>query len=96
MSDKKASWLLVFAGLARMILHSREMRRKMGFQLVIVLVIIVALGTWPLANWLGSNIWLFLIWWGIVMLYLVMVILLAIYDMLAVVKEEREKMYEDE
>lgn len=82
---------MVCAGLARMILHSREMRRKMLFQLVIVLFVVVVLGAWPLANWLSGNVWLFLIWWGISMIYGLMVILLAIYDMLAVVKEEREK-----
>ena len=91
MSSKRASWVAVSAGLARMILHSREMRRKVLFQLVIVLLVLVGLGAWPLANWLGGNIWLFLVWWGASMLYAVMVILLALYDMLAVVKEEREK-----
>lgn len=92
MASKKASWAMVCAGLARMILHSREMRRKMLFQLVIVLLVIVCLGAWPLANWLASSVWLFLIWWGISMIYGLMVILLAIYDMMAVIKEEREKM----
>lgn len=91
MSGKKASWIMVCAGLARMILHSRELRRKMLFQLVIVLVIIAALGAWPLSGWLGTSVWLFLIWWAVAMLYGLMVILLAIYDMAAVVKEERAK-----
>lgn len=92
MASKKASWAMVCAGFARMILHSREMRRKMLFQLVVVLLIIVCLGAWPLANWLASSVWLFLIWWGGSMIYGLMVILLAIYDMMAVIKEEREKM----
>ncbi|MBT8043973.1 MAG: hypothetical protein KJO79_03400 [Verrucomicrobiae bacterium] len=92
MSGKRASWATVCVGLARMILHAREMRRKVLFQLVLVLLVVVAVGAWPLADWLGSNVWLFLIWWGASMLYGLLVILLAIYDMLAVVKEEREKM----
>ncbi len=92
MSGNKASWVTVCLGLARMILHSREMRRKVLFQLVIVLLIIVAVGAWPLANWLAQNVWLFLTWWALCMIYGVLVILLAIYDMAAVVKEEREKM----
>lgn len=75
-----------------MILHTRKIRRKVLFQLVLVLLVLVCLGAWPLSNWLGSNVWLFLIWWGASMLYGLMVILLAIYDMLAVVKEERDKM----
>ena len=86
---------MVCTGLARMILHSRELRRKMLFQLVMVLLVIVGLGAWPLADWLSSNVWLFLIWWGISMIYGLLVILLAIYDMLAVVREEREKSRED-
>ena len=92
MSGKKASWLVVCVGLARMILQSREMRRKVLFQLVIALVVIAALGAWPLANWLGQSVWLFLVWWGFCMLYGLMIVLLAIYDMAAVIKEEREKM----
>jgi len=86
---------MVCTGLARMILHSRELRRKMLFQLVIVLLVIVGLGAWPLADWLSSNVWLFLAWWGVSMIYGLMVILLAIYDMLAVVREEREKSKEE-
>ncbi len=82
---------MVCTGLARMILHSREMRRKVLFQLVIVLLVVVALGAWPLAGWLSGSIWLFLIWWGISMVYGGMIILLAIYDMLAVLSEERRK-----
>ena len=91
MAKDRASWVMVCTGLARMILHSREMRRKMLFQLVLVLLAIVVLGAWPLSGWLGSNIWLFLLWWGVSMFYGLMVILLAIYDMLAVIKEERGK-----
>ena len=92
MAGKKASWAMVCVGLARMILQSREMRRKVLFQLVIVLLVVVVLGAWPLANWLGQSVWLFLVWWGFCMLYGLMIVLLAIYDMAAVIKEEREKM----
>ena len=91
MSGKRASWVAVCTGLAKMILHMRELRRKMLLQLVIVLAILAALGAWPLANWLGSNIWLCLAWWAAVMAYGLIVILLAIYDMLVVGREERKK-----
>lgn len=82
---------MVFTGLARMILHTREMRRKMLFQLLMVLLVIVVLGAWPLADWLSGNIWLFLIWWGGSMGYGLMVILLTIYDMLSVINEEKKE-----
>ena len=67
------------------------MRRKVLFQLVIVLLVIVGLGAWPLSGWIAESIWIFLIWWGFCMLYGLMIILLAVYDMLAVVREERER-----
>jgi hypothetical protein len=92
MSAKRASWASVCTGIARMILHTREMRRKVLLQLVIVLLVLVVLGAWPLAGWLSGNMWLFLLWWGASLFYGLMVILLAIYDMLAVLKEERESM----
>ncbi len=75
-----------------MILHTRVMRRKVLLQLVVVLLVLVVLGAWPLAGWLSGNMWLFLLWWGASLFYGLMVILLAIYDMLAVLKEERESM----
>ena len=83
---------MVCTGLARMILYTREMRRKVLLQLVVVLLVLVVLGAWPLAGWLSGNMWLFLLWWGASLFYGLMVILLAIYDMLAVFKEERESM----
>ena len=80
------------SGIAQMILHTRVMRRKVLLQLVVVLLVLVVLGAWPLAGWLSGNMWLFLLWWGASLFYGLMVILLAIYDMLAVLKEERESM----
>lgn len=68
----------------------------MLFQLVIVLVLLVVIGGWPLSGWLGQSVWLFLAWWGFCMFYGILVILLAIYDMGAVVREEREKMRNEE
>jgi len=90
MATNNTGWIGLFMGLGKAILHSREMRRKMLFQLLLMLVVFVALGAWPLAQWLSGSIWLFLIWWGICMVYGVLVMLLAVYDMLAVTKEEKK------
>jgi len=73
-----------------MILLSRKLRRKVLMQLTVVLVLVVVIGAWPLASWLASNVWLFLVWWGICVFYGLMVILLSLYDMLSVFKEVRE------
>lgn len=90
MGKQRASWVAVCIGLARMILHTRELRRKVLFRLLIALLIVTVLGAWPLADWLASSFWLFLIWWGVCMFYACFVIMLAIYDMAAAIKEERD------
>ncbi|MGJ8678045.1 MAG: hypothetical protein ACSHX0_11050 [Akkermansiaceae bacterium] len=92
MASSRVSLPKYFMGLAKMILHSRGMRRKILFNLIIVLLVVVALGTWPLSSWLGENIWLFLIWWAGCFFYAIMIILLALYDILSVFKEERHKL----
>lgn len=92
MAALKASWVSVCVGLARMILRERKLRRKMLLRLVIILALLAAVGSWPLAGWLAENIWLFVLWWAFTILYGLMVILLALYDMLAVVQEERDKL----
>lgn len=87
-----SSWVQFCMSMGKTILHSREMRRKVLFQLVITLVIVVAIGVWPLSDWLDERLPLFLLWWAGCVIYTVMIILLAIYDMLVVFKEERDKM----
>ncbi len=78
--------------MARMILKTRKLRRRMLLQLLIVLLLLVLIGAWPLAAWLEQNLGYFMLWWGLSGLYGVMVILLALYDMLAVIREERDKL----
>ena len=90
MSAKRVGWAMMCANLARMILLSRKLRRKVLLQLIIVLLVVVVVGAWPLSGWLASNVWLFLLWWGLCVLYGLMVILLSLYDMLSVIKEERD------
>ena len=75
-----------------MILHERKQRRKMLLRLVVILALLTVIGAWPLAGWLTGSLWLFVLWWALTTLYGIMVILLAFYDMLAVVREERDKL----
>lgn len=73
------------------ILHDRTQRRKFVLQLLVLLLGLVVIGFWPMASWLGGNVWRFLIWWGFVAFLTVWIVLFAIYDMLRVVREERDK-----
>lgn len=76
---------------ARAILQVRPLRRKLMFYNVLVVVALVVLGTWPLAGWLEESLWLMALFWGGVMILTIFMMLLALYDMLAVVKEYKDR-----
>ncbi|SHJ81279.1 hypothetical protein SAMN02745181_2690 [Rubritalea squalenifaciens DSM 18772] len=74
--------------IARGVLNSRDLRRKMMMQQVIMLVLAIALGTWLIDDWLDDGPVRFLVFWGGVGLFVVMLCLFCIYDMLKAWKEE--------
>ncbi|RYD32843.1 MAG: hypothetical protein EOP87_12115 [Verrucomicrobiaceae bacterium] len=65
---------------ARSMLRNRGTRRK-----------IMARMLWLVDGWLRERPWMFLIWWGACAFLTCMAMVMALYDMLAVIREEREK-----
>lgn len=78
--------------LARAILHDRAARRKVIGRMLLLALMLMAAGIWLVADWLAENPWRFLLWWGACALITAMVMLFALYDALAVIREEREKL----
>jgi peptidoglycan biosynthesis protein MviN/MurJ (putative lipid II flippase) len=78
-------------GLARAILYDRGERRKWLGRLLMLAVAWMALGLWVLDGWLSKNVVPFLFWWGFCFLLASVLVLFALYDALAVIREEREK-----
>ena len=74
--------------LAKGILHDRSLRRKMMSQLVIFLLVLVAIGSWVIDDWLRDGVVRFAFFWGVVGLYVLFLILMAVYDMLKVMRDE--------
>jgi hypothetical protein len=74
--------------LARGILYDRTLRRKMMTQLVIFLLVIVAIGSWVIDDWLREGVIRFIIFWGVVCLYTLFIMLMAFYDMLKTMRGE--------
>ncbi len=74
--------------LAKGILHDRSLRRKMMTQLIIFLLVIVAIGTWVIDDWLIGEVLRFSIFWGLVGMYVLFIMLMAFYDMLKVMRGE--------
>ena len=91
MPERKASFSLMCVGIARAILHDRAVRRKLLAQMLMVALGLMALGLWGFSGWLQANVLRFVLWWGACGLVTVFVMLFALYDALAVFREERDK-----
>jgi len=78
-------------GLAMAILHDRKERRKWMGYMVMVPLAMLALGLWVIDKWIWESLWRVLFWWGGCAIMTFIVILFALYDALAVVREERER-----
>lgn len=74
--------------LAKGILDDRSLRRKMMTQLVIFLLVLVAVGTWLVDDWLRDGVIRFVIFWGVVGIYVLFIMLMAVYDILKVMRDE--------
>ena len=76
-------------GIARAILHDRPAWRKVIGRMVLLALLVMAAGLWLVDEWLASSPWLFLLWWGGCAALTCLVMLFAVYDALAVIREER-------
>ena len=90
MSEKSGSRWSANKGMARGILHDRTLRRRFIGKLLFLLLAMFAIGLWVIPGWL-NEIWRFFLWWGTCGLLAVFVMMFALYDALAVIREEREK-----
>ncbi|MGL4400174.1 MAG: hypothetical protein ACRCXD_09925 [Luteolibacter sp.] len=78
-------------GLARAILRDRGERRKWLGRMALVPLAMLGIGLWVLDGWIWVSPWRVIFWWGGCTLATLAVIFFALYDALAVVREEREK-----
>jgi uncharacterized membrane protein YcaP (DUF421 family) len=75
--------------LAKGILDDRTLRRKMMTQLVIFLIVVIVIGSWVIDDWLRSEAFRFVVFWGVVCLYTLFIMLMAFYDMLKVMRDKK-------
>jgi hypothetical protein len=90
MADNKNDWedsKLI----ARAILHGRTSRRKTIGSILLFALLWIATGLWIIDEWLASKpVWFFL-WWAASAVITLVVMLFALYDALAVIREERNR-----
>ena len=77
-------------GIARAILRDRKARRKVIARMLLAALLMMAAGLWLVDGMLASSPWGFLLWWGGCAVITGLVMLFALYDALAVMREERE------
>lgn len=77
-------------GIAKAILHDRGMRRRWLGRWLLFTIAWMAAGLWVIDGWLGQEAWRFLAWWGACAVLTIVLMMFALYDALAVVKEERD------
>lgn len=78
-------------GLARAILYDRAERRKWLGWMVMIPLGMLAVGLWVLDKWIWESAWRVLFWWGGCAAMTFFVIVFALYDAMAVIREERQK-----
>ena len=59
--------------------------------MLVFVLVLLALGLWVIDDWLAGSLWWFLLWWSGCALITCVLMLFALYDALASVREEREK-----
>ncbi|TAG11658.1 MAG: hypothetical protein EAZ42_00260 [Verrucomicrobia bacterium] len=81
--------------LARAILRDRKTRRRWLAGIIAVPVLMLVLGNYLIDGWLAQSAWRFFLWWSACFLGVVIAMCMALYDALAVIREERNKKNSD-
>ncbi len=100
--DEVQSWLATAVKVGLLVLRDRQSRRKLMFYITLAAMIQLGFGVLILHHLAGSLI-LFVLYWGFCLVLVCIMVLLAMYDMLAVRQEQkaelkrlREKIFSEE
>jgi len=96
MVKRKVTGWSVCTGLAREILRDRVQRRQIMAKMLLLALALMAAGLWLLDHWLAANLWRFLLWWAACAGLTSLTMLFALYDFVAVLREERAKLRSDD
>ena len=84
------SWFSFAKVAARALLQFRQTRRKLILYVIVALLAVFALGTWPLAGWLEESAFRFLFYWAGCAFLAIFLFLLGLYDCLMILKEYKD------
>ena len=89
---KRSGWWQMSLAIATVTLSARGKRRRFITGLLMLIAAYFSLGNWPLDSWLSRGLWRMLIFWGFLGLMCLFMILMALFDALAVIGEEKRKL----
>ena len=89
---KSSGWWQMSLAIATVTLGDRGKRRRFITGLLMFIVAYFSMGNWPLDSWLSQGLWRMLIFWGFLALMCLFMILMALFDALAVIGEEKRKL----
>ena len=89
---KRSGWWQMSLAIATVTLSDRGKRRRFITGLLMLIVAYFSLGNWPLDSWLSRGLWRMLIFWGFLGSMCLFMILMALFDALAVIGEEKRKL----
>lgn len=91
---KNSAWWQMSLAIAAVTLRDREKRRRFVTRFLFFIVAYFTFGLWVLSPWLEQGLGRMFFYWGGLVLMLLFLMLLALYDALAVIGEERRKLDE--
>jgi len=89
MANRNINAWSICTGLAREILGDRAERRRLMSKMLLLALGMMAAGLWLLDHWLVANVWRFFMWWAACAGITSLTMMFAIYDAVAVIREER-------
>lgn len=78
-------------GIAKAILHDRLTRRRWMARWLMATLAWMSIGLWVIDAWLGESVERFVGWWLFSGFLAIVLMIFALYDSIAIVREEREK-----
>jgi hypothetical protein len=78
--------------IANVTLADRAKRRRFISGLLVFILVYFSFGNWVIDDWLMKGIWRMLLFWGFLGMMCLFLMLMALFDALAAIGEERVKL----
>ena len=89
---RNSTWWQMSLAIANVTLADRAKRRRVISGLLVFILVYFSFGNWVIDDWLMKGIWRMLLFWGFLGMMCLFLMLMALFDALAAIGEERVKL----